>query len=61
VPLPGLLNGHWSRDRELSTHDFRALGTRFQGENLEHNLALDERLREVAEAWQATVAQVAIA
>jgi aryl-alcohol dehydrogenase-like predicted oxidoreductase len=34
---------------------------RFQGENLEHNLALVDRLREIADAKGATVAQVAFA
>jgi len=57
----GLLSGHWSPERELSQYDFRSISPRFQGENLEHNLALVDRLREVAEAREATVAQVAIA
>jgi pyridoxine 4-dehydrogenase len=57
----GLLSGHWSPERRLSDHDFRAISPRFQGENLEHNLALVERLGEVAQAHDATVAQVAIA
>ena len=57
----GLLSGHWSPRRELSSHDFRSISPRFQGENLEHNLALVERLRAVADAHDATVAQVAIA
>jgi aryl-alcohol dehydrogenase-like predicted oxidoreductase len=57
----GLLSGHWSPDRELSQADFRAHSPRFQRENLEHNLALVDALREVADAKRATVAQVAIA
>jgi len=57
----GLLSGHWSAERELSSHDFRSISPRFQGENLAHNLALVDALREVAEARGATVAQVAIA
>ncbi len=57
----GLLSGHWSLERELSSHDFRSLSPRFQGENLDHNLALVDRLREVGEAHDASVAQVAIA
>jgi len=57
----GLLSGHWSPERELSSGDFRAFSPRFQGENLERNLALVEALRDVAEARGATVAQVAIA
>lgn len=57
----GLLSGHWSPERELSEYDFRSISPRFQGENLGHNLALVDRLREVAEARGATVAQIAIA
>jgi aryl-alcohol dehydrogenase-like predicted oxidoreductase len=57
----GLLSGHWSRERVLSDHDFRAHAPRFQGENLDRNLALVERLREAAEARGATPAQAAIA
>jgi pyridoxine 4-dehydrogenase len=59
----GLLSGHWSRERAASVtaHDFRASAPRFQGENLERNLALVETLRGIAEAKGATVAQLAIA
>jgi len=57
----GLLSGHWSAERALSPSDFRGVSPRFQGGNLEHNLALVERLREVGEACGASVAQVAIA
>jgi aryl-alcohol dehydrogenase-like predicted oxidoreductase len=57
----GLLSGHWSPDRELAAGDFRAFSPRFQGENLERNLALVEELRAVAAEKDATTAQVAIA
>ena len=57
----GLLSGHWTRQRELSERDFRTISPRFQGENLEHNLALVDSLREIADARDASVAQVAIA
>ncbi len=57
----GLLSGHWDPRRELASHDFRAMSPRFQGANLEHNLALVHRLRAVAAEHDATVAQVAIA
>ncbi|KDN87157.1 aldo/keto reductase [Kitasatospora cheerisanensis] len=57
----GLLSGHWSRQRELGARDFRGFSPRFQGENLDHNLALVEALRAVADARGATVAQVAVA
>jgi len=57
----GLLSGHWSAQRELSRGDFRRYSPRFQGENLEKNLALVETLREVAAGLGASVAQVVIA
>ena len=57
----GLLSGHWSPQRELTERDFRTISPRFQGENLEHNLALVDSLREIADARDASVAQVAIA
>jgi aryl-alcohol dehydrogenase-like predicted oxidoreductase len=57
----GLLSGHWSNERALTAHDFRAFSPRFQGENLEHNLALVESLGEIAREKDATVAQIAIA
>ena len=56
----GLLSGHWSKERAVA-RDFRSHLPRFSGENLDHNLALVEVLREVAGAHGATVAQAAIA
>jgi pyridoxine 4-dehydrogenase len=57
----GLISGHFAPDRELAANDFRARAPRFSAANREHNLALVEQLRVVAEAKQASVAQVAIA
>src|SRR4051812_34783416 len=57
----GLISGHWSRGRETAGNDFRAHSPRFQGANLERNLALVDALREAAEASGVTVAQAAIA
>ncbi len=57
----GLLSGHWSAGRELSPGDFRSFSPRFQGSNLERNLELVEALRAIADAHDATVAQIAIA
>jgi aryl-alcohol dehydrogenase-like predicted oxidoreductase len=57
----GLISGHWSAGRELAAGDFRAHSPRFQAGNVERNLALVEALREIAEAKEASVAQVAIA
>jgi pyridoxine 4-dehydrogenase len=56
----GLLSGHWSKERAGAAADFRSGSPRFQGENLDRNLALVEALRAVATAKGATVAQVAI-
>jgi aryl-alcohol dehydrogenase-like predicted oxidoreductase len=57
----GLLGGTWSKGRVADAHDFRSRAPRFQSVNLDHNLVLVEALRAIAEAKQATVAQVAIA
>jgi aryl-alcohol dehydrogenase-like predicted oxidoreductase len=57
----GLLSGHWSAQRATTPGDFRAHSPRFQGDNLAHNLALVDALREVAGDLGASVAQVAIA
>jgi aryl-alcohol dehydrogenase-like predicted oxidoreductase len=56
----GLISGHWSKDRS-ATRDFRLATPRFQGSNLDANLALVELLRAIAEQIGATPAQVAIA
>jgi len=56
----GLISGHWSKDR-LGTRDFRLATPRFQGSNLDANLALVELLRAIAGQIGATPAQVAIA
>jgi aryl-alcohol dehydrogenase-like predicted oxidoreductase len=57
----GLLSGHWTPTRELAADDFRGISPRFQGDNLERNLALVDALRAVAADRGVTVAQVAIA
>ncbi|MGW0335841.1 aldo/keto reductase [Streptomyces sp. NPDC003011] len=57
----GLISGHFTRDRQLAAHDFRAYSPRFQGENLQHNLNLVEALRRIAERKGVSVAQIAIA
>ena len=56
----GLIAGHWSKARE-GERGFRSNAPRFQGANLEANLALVEKLRAIAEGIGASVAQVAIA
>jgi pyridoxine 4-dehydrogenase len=57
----GLISGHWSKERQ-GDKDFRSLASpRFQGDNLDANLALVERLRALAQELGASVAQLAIA
>jgi aryl-alcohol dehydrogenase-like predicted oxidoreductase len=56
----GLLGGTWSRER-AAAGDMRAHMPRFRRENLEHNLALVDAIRTIAEAKGVTVAQIAIA
>ncbi len=56
----GLISGHWSAPAG-GQRDFRTYSPRFQAGNVESNLALVEKLRAVAEAKGASVAQLAIA
>lgn len=56
----GLISGHWSADRGASG-DFRAMSPRFQPGNVERNLHLVERLRQIAAGEGMSVAQLAIA
>jgi aryl-alcohol dehydrogenase-like predicted oxidoreductase len=56
----GLISGHWSKERSAA-QDLRRNNPRFQGENLDSNLALVERLRAIAAEIGASPAQVAIA
>ena len=56
----GLISGHWSKDKS-GAQDFRQMTPRFQGANLDANLALVEPLRAVAAELGVSVAQVAIA
>ncbi|WP_333754548.1 aldo/keto reductase [Streptomyces sp. IBSBF 3352] len=57
----GLISGHFTRDRQLGAHDFRAYSPRFQGDNLRNNLDLVDALRKIAERKGVSVAQIAIA
>jgi len=56
----GLISGHW-QNTEARPGDHRGRMPRFSGDNVEHNLALVEALRRVAEEKGCTVAQLAIA
>jgi aryl-alcohol dehydrogenase-like predicted oxidoreductase len=57
----GLLSGHWSAGQVAGPDDLRGMSPRFSSGNLEHNLAMVEALRRVAERKGCTVAQLAIA
>ena len=57
----GFLSGRFSSPDELDEGDFRRHGPRFTGENLEQNLRLAERVRELAEEKGVTPAQLALA
>jgi aryl-alcohol dehydrogenase-like predicted oxidoreductase len=58
----GLIGGHYSPERSGENRtDIRSRLPRFQGENLRRNLDLVERLRTIADARGATVAQIATA
>ena len=56
----GLISGHWSKQRSAA-QDFRQMSPRFQGSNLDTNLALVDSLRAIAAEVGASPAQVAIA
>lgn len=57
----GLISGHWSKTRQTDQRDFRTSSPRFQGDNLDKNLQLVEKLEAIARAKGVTVAQLAIA
>jgi aryl-alcohol dehydrogenase-like predicted oxidoreductase len=56
----GLISGNWSPG-SAGPGDMRAASPRFASGNVEHNLALVDRLRRIADAKGCTVAQLAIA
>jgi aryl-alcohol dehydrogenase-like predicted oxidoreductase len=57
----GFLSGRFSGPDELDEGDFRRYGPRFTGENLQHNLGLAERVRELAAEKGVTAGQLALA
>ena len=56
----GLISGHW-RKESLAAGDSRVRSPRFQGSNIDANLALVEALRKIAADKKVSVAQIAIA
>ncbi len=57
----GLISGRYRADGGIPDGDVRGRMPRFQGENLSHNLALVEALREVADGKGVSVVQIAFA
>jgi len=57
----GLISGHWDKNQGKAQGDFRAYSPRFQGDNVDKNLALVEALRKIAQEKGVSVAQIAIA
>jgi aryl-alcohol dehydrogenase-like predicted oxidoreductase len=57
----GFLSGRFSNPDELADDDFRRTQPRFQGENLEANMRIVAKLREIAEEKDITPAQLALA
>ena len=57
----GLLSGHWSKEHSPTPGTFQRISPRFNGANLDHNLALIEALRPIAAAKGTTISQLAIA
>jgi aryl-alcohol dehydrogenase-like predicted oxidoreductase len=57
----GFLSGRFASPDELAQDDFRRSQPRFQGENLEANMRIVAKLREIAEEKDVTPAQLALA
>jgi aryl-alcohol dehydrogenase-like predicted oxidoreductase len=57
----GFLSGRFSSQEELEDGDYRRHGPRFTGENLQQNLSLAERVRELAAERDITPGQLALA
>ncbi len=57
----GFLSGRFTNPEDLDEGDFRRKGPRFTGENLEANLQLAAKVREIAEQKGIAPAQLAIA
>jgi aryl-alcohol dehydrogenase-like predicted oxidoreductase len=57
----GFLTGRYASIDDLDEHDFRRYQPRFQGDNLQANLRLVERVREIADGAGCTPVQLALA
>jgi aryl-alcohol dehydrogenase-like predicted oxidoreductase len=57
----GFLTGHFRRPEDLPADDYRRNQPRFQGENFARNLALTQRVEEIAREKHCTASQLALA
>ena len=57
----GFLNGRIQSIQNLEQGDLRRISSRFQGENLEHNLDIIRRPEEIATAKRCSLAQLSLA
>jgi aryl-alcohol dehydrogenase-like predicted oxidoreductase len=57
----GFLSGRFSSPDDLDSNDFRRHGPRFTGDNLDANLKLAAKVKEIAESKDCTPAQLALA
>jgi aryl-alcohol dehydrogenase-like predicted oxidoreductase len=57
----GFLSGEIKRFEDLAADDYRRMSPRFQGENFSKNLALVERIKQLAAAKRCTPSQLALA
>jgi aryl-alcohol dehydrogenase-like predicted oxidoreductase len=57
----GFLTGRFRSAADIAEDDFRRRHPRFQGDNLEKNLALADRIKEIAAAKGVTAGQLALA
>ncbi len=57
----GFLSGRFTSEEELEDGDYRRHGPRFTGENLQQNLSLAQRVRELAAERDITPGQLALA
>jgi len=57
----GFLSGEITRFEDLAADDYRRFSPRFQGENFAKNLALVERIKQLAAAKHCTPSQLALA
>jgi aryl-alcohol dehydrogenase-like predicted oxidoreductase len=57
----GFLSGEIKRFEDLAADDYRRFSPRFQGDNFSKNLALVERIRQIAAAKRCTPSQLALA